>query len=446
MSKSRIMMNGFAAMALSLSFGGGAYAASVSDLGASLTPIGAERAGNAAGTIPAWEGGDVAPVAGWSQGDPRVDKYASDAKLFSIDASNVDQYADKLSEGQVALIKRYPGYRMDVYPTRRSCGYSQAIYDATKANVGVAKLSAKGGILAGHGGFLFPLPENGAQVIANHRSAFQGKAIEHRVSMAVVQANGSYNVNTGVMQTYSPFFDEGTTTDGYMNKLIYRQTAPAASVGGVLMTLSPYDGSNETWGYIPGLRRVKKAPTGNYDNPVPGQDGLRTFDQTFMFNGLSDRYDWKLAGKKELYIPYNSARYREAGMTIDKIVGKKYPNPDLARYELHRVWVLEATAKPQFRSTFSRRVFYLDEDTWTIVVADLYDGKNKLWRFEENHLFMAPEIPACVTAADFYFDLNADRYLADNLILGKGDANYRAEATVHNDMFSPDALRRMGHR
>ncbi len=446
MTKSRTMMSGVAALALSLSFGGSAYAADVSDLGASLTPIGAERAGNAAGTIPAWEGGDVAPIAGWSQGDPRVDKYASDAKLFSIDASNVDKYADKLSEGQIALVKRYDGYRMDVYPTRRTCGYSQAIYDATKANVGVAKLSAQGGILAGHGGFLFPIPETGAQAIANYRSAFQGKAVEHVVSMAVVQSNGSYNLGTGVVQTYSPFFDEGSAMGSYMSALIYRQLAPAASVGAMLLTVSPYDGSNETWGYIPGLRRVKKAPTGNYDNPVPGQDGLRTFDQTFMFNGLSDRYDWKLEGKKELYIPYNSTRYREAGMTVDKIMGKKYPNRDLARYELHRVWVLEATAKPEYRSTFSRRVFYLDEDTWAIVAADLYDGKGKLWRVEENHLFMAPEIPACVTGADFYFDLNADRYLADNLILGKGNENYRAEATVNSDMFSPDALRRGGRR
>jgi hypothetical protein len=268
------------------------------------------------------------------------------------------------------------------------------------------------------------------------------------VNMAVTRKNGTYLLNTGEIQSYSPFFQPGETpsTDRYMSKLIYTQTAPAASIGGILMSLGPYDGSNESWVYIAGLRRVKKAPTANYDNPVPGQDNLRTFDQTFMFNGLGDRYDWKLIGKKELYVPYNATRLRRAGLTVDEIVGAKYPNRDLLRYELHRVWVVEATVKPEYRNTFNRRIFYVDEDTWTIVVADLYDGKGKLWRYQENHLFMAPELPACVTAADFYFDLNADRYIADNLAVGNGHVNYKAEAKVNNDTFSPDTLRRDGRR
>src|SRR5690606_18241088 len=119
----------------------------------------------------------------------------------------------------------------------------------------------------------------------------------------------------------------------------------------------------------------KKAPTANYDTPVPGQDDLRTFDQTYMFNGLPDRYDWKLVGKKEMYIPYNASRFRAKDVGIADIIKDKYPNRDLARYELHRVWVVEATVKPGWRNTFSKRVFYLDEDSWTPVVADLYDTK-----------------------------------------------------------------------
>jgi len=88
----------------------------------------------------------------------------------------------------------------------------------------------------------------------------------------------------------------------------------------------------------------------------------------------------------------------------------------------------------------------MDEDTWTPLVADLYDTKDKLWRFQENHIFMAPEMPGCVSAADFYHDLNADRYIADNLIVKSADANYAAGDIVNNDMFTPDAMRRYGLR
>ncbi|PKQ08909.1 MAG: DUF1329 domain-containing protein [Alphaproteobacteria bacterium HGW-Alphaproteobacteria-12] len=446
MSGRKILMGGIAGFALSLALAGNAFAADVSDLGSSLTPIGAERAGNAEGTIPAWTGGDVTPVPGWKTGDPRVDPYAGDAKLFSIDASNVDQYADRLSPGQVTIVKRYDGYRMDVYPTHRSCGYSQDIYDATKANVGRAKLSEQGGILAGFGGFLYPLPENGLQAIANYRTAYYGKYTHLKVHSAISQTGGNFVHNIGIIDTYSPFYETNARDidNRYMTKFIYKQIAPAASVGGIIMTLQPYDDSNESWVYIPGLRRVKKAPTANYD--TPGQDDIRTFDQTYMYNGLPDRYDWKLVGKQELFVPYNASRLRAEGLDVSSLITDKYPNRDLARYELHRVWVVEATVKAGWRNTFSKRVFYLDEDTWAPLVADLYDTKGKIWRFQENHIFMAPEVPACMSAADFYHDLNADRYVADNIIVESADANYTAGDVVDNDMFSPDAMRRYGRR
>lgn len=431
-----------AGFALTLALSGSAAIAQASD----LTPVGAERAGNAEGTIPAWTGGDVAPVPGWKTGDPRVDPYANDAKLFSIDASNVDRYAGNLSPGQIAMIKRYDGYRMDVYPSRRSCGYAQEIYDATQANIGVAKLSEKGGILAGQGGFLFPKPENGLQAIANYRTAFNGKQTQLTVNIVNSQTDGSYVVNTGIIHTYAPYYEPNAREidSQYMTKFIYKQIAPAASMGGIIMTLQPYDASNESWIYIPGLRRVKKAPTANYD--TPGQDDIRTFDQTYMYNGLPDRYDWNLVGKKELYVPYNASRFRAEDVQISDIMGAKYPSRDLARYELHRVWVVEATVKAGWRNTFSKRVFYLDEDTWTPLVADLYDSRGNLYRYQENHIFMAPEIPACVSAADFYHDLNADRYVADNIIIGSANANYTAADIVDNSFFTPDALRRYGRR
>lgn len=94
-------------------------------LGNTLTPLGAEKAANRDGSIPAWTGGDTKAPAGWKPGQARPDPYAADKPLFTIDASNADRYKDRLTEGQMALLKQLKGYKMDVYPTRRTCGYPQ---------------------------------------------------------------------------------------------------------------------------------------------------------------------------------------------------------------------------------------------------------------------------------------------------------------------------------
>ena len=74
-------------------------------LNADLTPVGAERAGNAAGTIPAWAGGlpKAPPI------DPKVgyvDPFADDKPLYTITAANAAQYKDVLSAGHQVLLKR----------------------------------------------------------------------------------------------------------------------------------------------------------------------------------------------------------------------------------------------------------------------------------------------------------------------------------------------------
>ena len=62
-----------------------------------------------------------------------------------------------------------------------------------------------------------------------------------------------------------------------------------------------------------------------------------------MMNGAPDRYNWKLIGKKEMYIPYNSYELGSPNLTYKDIHTKGHMNQDYARYELHRVWEIEAT-------------------------------------------------------------------------------------------------------
>ena len=112
-------------------------AAEAAKLGNELTPLGAEKAGNSDGSIPAWDGGLTsaaqAGFANFRPGQHHPDPYASDKPLFTVSAGNMNQYANKLTEGHKKLLQTYRNtFKMLVYPTHRSGAAPQRIYDATK--------------------------------------------------------------------------------------------------------------------------------------------------------------------------------------------------------------------------------------------------------------------------------------------------------------------------
>jgi hypothetical protein len=136
----------------------------------------------------------------------------------------------------------------------------------------------------------------------------------------------------------------------------------------------------QAWQYLPGQRRVRKAPTLGYDTPSDVNSGMEYYDESYIFLGDLDRYDWKLVGKKELYIPYNNNKFLQKDVSIDKQLMPHHINPDSTRWELHRVWVVEANLAPGKRHVVPKRRYYLDEDTWGAVLADGWDGQGQLWR------------------------------------------------------------------
>ncbi|WP_121379079.1 DUF1329 domain-containing protein, partial [Pseudomonas aeruginosa] len=81
------------------------------------------------------------------------------------------------------------------------------------------------------------------------------------------------------------------------------------------------------------------------DNPIAGTDSLYFVDQINMFTGALDRYDFKLLGKQEMVMPYNSYKLIDKSNKFEDLIGQDYLNRDVQRYEQHRVWVVEATVK-----------------------------------------------------------------------------------------------------
>jgi len=420
-------------------------------LGKSLTPMGAEQAGNAAGTIPAWTGGLTTAGAGFKTGNHYKDPY-NDKPLFTITAANADKYKDSLTPGQMAMLKKYADWKLVVYPTRRSSSFPKGHYDETMANATRASLTEGGnGIKGTDGGVAFPIPKNGLEVIWNHLTRYRGEAYATNWSQAAVTRDGSY---TPVRFEYEFEFHYGSLTkpkaEREPNKLfnfLQSVTAPARLAGNILLVHEYADQVKDprrAWTYNPGQRRVRLAPNVAYDNPGTAADGLRTNDDFQMFNGATDRYNWKLVGKKEVYIPYNSYKISGNEMKMADVLKPGHINPDAARYELHRVWVVEATLKPGTSHVYSKRTFYIDEDSWMNVLQDSYDGRGQLWRTSEQHNINYADVPMQYPTVEVHYDLQSARYLAMSL---RND-----EKTVYVPIkrsaadFSPNGLRRAGVR
>ena len=456
MNTTRILQTG--ALVLTLLASGVMAAVSeqeAAQLGANLTPLGAEKAGNADGSIPAWDGGlptDAATVdANGFLGDP----FASEQPQFTITAATAEQYKDKLSPGQLAMFKRYPNtYKMPVYPSHRTAALPQALYDiAKKSALDTQAVDGGNGLtnFADSRYYPFPIPKDGVQVLWNHITRYRGGNTRRHVAQAVPQTNGAYTVTSLVDEFAFPSHMTGVDKAKGANILYYfRQTvtAPARLSGTVILVHETIDQVKEprlAWIYNAGQRRVRRAPQIAYDGPGTAADGMRTADNFDLYNGAPDRYEWKLVGKKEMYIPYNSYRLDSNKLKYADILKPGHINQDLARYELHRVWEVVATLKADKRHIYARRHMFFDEDTWQLALVDHYDGRGQLWRIAEGHAVQHYQRQVPVYAMESLYDIIAGRYV----VLGmrneeKRGSEFGIEASASD--FTPAALRASGVR
>ncbi len=421
----------------------------IARLGADLTPLGGERAGNAEGTIPEWTGGITTAPAGYHVGEHHRDPYPDDRPLFVIGADNLDEHRHRLPVGHQRMLEAYPSFSMQIYPTRRSASVPERIYDATQTAAATARLVDDGnGVGDAVIGIPFPVPSNGLEVIWNHLLRYRGETLSCIVGQAAVTRGGDYTVVKQSLEAELRYSLPGMTLEELGNTMIYyknKTLAPARLAGDIVLiheTMNQVREPRSAWVYNPGQRRVRRAPNIAYDNPGTTSDGLRTADQLDMFNGAVDRYDWELVGKREMYVPYNSYRLHGSDLSFDDILKPLHVNPDFLRYELHRVWVVEATLKEGATHIYKRRTFYVDEDSWQILVADIYDNRDQLWRVSEGHLINYYEKPLMWPTLEVHTDLQAGRYLAFGL-----DNEYRM-CTWDSDLtsrdFTPAALRSEG--
>jgi len=436
------------------SFFSGSVIASPADaerLTKDLTPIGAERAGNTDGSIPPWTGGITAPPGPFTQGDFHPDPFAGEQPLLRIDRTNVEAYRDLLSAGQVAMIRSYTDFHIDVYPSHRSAAYPERVYEMTARNAVSGSLAEDGnGVLGVAEGIPFPVPGSADELMWNHRLRYKGSSSLRYLSLVTPTADGDFTEVSMTVKTLSPYYAPDATPESIDNRLLMflqQTTAPARLAGNALLvyeTLNPALQPRLAWLYNPGQRRVVRVPNATYDSPSTVSDGLQVSDMGDMFNGSLDRFDWKLLGKREMYVPYNAYSIHSDHLKFGDLVQPGHLDSNRLRYERHRVWVVEARLREGQRHINPRRNYYLDEDSYQILMADHYDADGELWRYSEAHPINFYEVPTLWTTIEIHHDLVSRRFAAYRLDPGKPAPSFNMD--LQPAEFTPQALRRTGRR
>ena len=373
-------------------------------LGTTLTEFGAEKAGNKDGSIPAYTGG-LDKVAGYDSKkmNQYIDPFKDEKPLYTINAQNAAQHDAELTAGTKALLKQFPTFAMNVYPSHRTFRYAPWVLPNTLKNATSAKLTGQveGDAITGadkdnlpYAGIPFPIPKTGYEVLWNQTARFSA-AISHNVGAGfLVDTSGSLialpaadewfvhswydKANKLRSQTFDAFFGFSATL-----------TAPPSSAGIVFLnyyTPNAAEGGQRVWFYTPGQRRVRLAPEFSYDVPIASYGGVTVWDDIYGYLGRLDRFDFKLVGKKEMLVPYNVFGVTNT-LPVKDIFGPKHTNPSAVRWEKHRVWIVDGTRKPTARHVYSRRTFYIDEDCWCIVSSEAYDNSGALWRVSDYYTF-----------------------------------------------------------
>ena len=419
------------------------------------TPMGAERAGNADGTIPEWKGtmdGLPKGLTYTSTTDVRPDPFATEKPLFTITAKTMAQYAGKLSKGQKALFKKYPDtFSMPVYPSHRDAKVSDFITKRTAWNAENIKLvNGIDGIQNYTGGVPFPFPKDGVEAQWSGRMSLFNPTTFGLFDQYAAYPNGKKELLRQKYVSEYPFSypdnilgvvdDMIGTNMGLIQVTVEKPERARGQMVVVHEALDQVRNERKAWAYMPGSRRVRRAPTVGFDTP-DGPGGLITVDDSLGFNGAMYKYRWKLVGKKEIYIPYHAYRFDMPDIPLDKLLLKGHANPEYMRYELHRAWIVEARLKSDQRHIYGKRRFYMDEDSWQMVYTESYDGRNELWRVSILNTVYDFLLKSYIPRVQMFHDLRSGAYLCQRMVNYVTPPDLQAEPKGL-DFYSPANMRK----
>ena len=292
-----------------------------------------------------------------------------------------------------------------------------------------------------YGGIPFPIPKTGKEILWNYLLRVEPENTEFGFKNLIITSSGARTLATRNDENYQyPYYYQDGTVADWDGTYFYQRfttTAPSFKVGESLVihdSINPKE-YRKAWQYLVGQRRVRRAPTVGYDTPDFVASGANYFDEVQGFFGAPDRYDLTIVGKQEMYIPYNANRQVTA--SVEEAYAKRHLNPDTLRWELHRVWVVEANVSKGKRHAVPKRQLYFDEDTWIMGLMDGYDAEGTLWRTSQVTPFMVPKVPAVLMKPVTVFNLQAN---TASTVQGLNDETFRVVKRLEKDYFTGEAV------
>ena len=147
---------------------------------------------------------------------------------------------------------------------------------------------------------------------------------------------------------------------------------------------------DDSWLYLPSLRRVRRLSTAQRSDALFGQD--TDVDSYAGYAGHIAWMDWKLLGEKEVIGAFHAEHYPvKWAEKVDWAFDDKW--------EKRKVFVVEGVSKlPQY--AYSKRILYIDKESWMIPFTDIYDRSGELWKIWINDFSFRKNVPGGITYSD----------------------------------------------
>ena len=371
-----------------------------------LTPMGAIRAGTENRFIPPWEGGLATPVKGFEAGRAHPDPFFEDGRWFVVTAAELDRYKVRLSWGLRELLRQSDRFEVPVYPAHRSAAAPLAVYNAAIENRRTARLAENDLAVTGaRVAVPFPEPKSGAEAMWNHVLRWRGGSMVRLDRVVLPDKYGKLNrrLYREDLESAYNLGEAGLVATRYRRIGLSPDTIKEENLL-LIDSLDPLRSPRIAWFRAPDAPRAVRASdfvAGVFD---PASDNIRTADMLDMFSGPLDRFDYRLVGRRAMYVPYNAYRLIQENVEPEDFLWSVHPNTSFLRYELHRVWIVEAKLKRGYRHPFPERLYYIDEDSWQIVMADHFDREYRLARYAETHGVTLSHVPVFAPAMEITYD------------------------------------------
>jgi Protein of unknown function (DUF1329) len=259
----------------------------------------------------------------------------------------------------------------------------------------------------------FPIPNSAYEIIWNHLLAYRGHKVTTQKTMWAPGGAGRYIPSTyqvDMINLWNP--ENGATSfkEDTWRFLRWTFLSPEMSAMTSHLERTSFDltmAPGRRWSFNLDSFRVRRAPNNSYGNFMPFTNSILTFDSQRGYEGNPDRYDWTVVSQADYYLPNNSYRLASKGLADENVLAGNHLNRTYARYELQRVWVVDAILKYKDTHPYHRRRFYVQNDTWQILATEQYSKDEMLISGQEVFPLQRFQHEICTVAGEVTYSFTS---------------------------------------